>query len=179
VVSTMHLAHVSDAIRVVYGQVNYISPSDEFLYTQGQPWSLVGKKYKQLMTIPHQGVMHRKALFEEYGGFDESFKIAGDYEFLLRELKNNSALFVPVIVAAMRQGGVSNDNSNSLKIIREVRKAQVKNGIIWPGPFWILALVRVNLRIFIWSILGERMARKLLDYGRFIMGKPAHWTKNL
>ena len=173
------LIHVPDSIRVVYGQVNYISTSDRFLYTQGQPWSLIGKKYKQLMTIPHQGVMQRRELFKVHGGFDESFKIAGDYEFLLRELKDHPAVFIQTIVAAMRQGGVSNDNSNSIRIIRELRKAQIKNDIFIPGPFWLLALIRVYLRIFIWRLLGEKLARKLLDIGRSIIGKPAHWTKNL
>lgn len=176
---SIELNSISEEIKVVYGEVNYVSSKGTFLYKQGLPWPLVRKRFRQLMTIPHQGVMHRNSLFIKHGEFDESFKIAGDYEFLLRELKESEAVFIPVIVAAMSQGGVSNDNTNSLRVIREVRRAQVKNGIRWPGFFWMLALIRVYLRILLWFTLGEQKARKVLDYGRSIMGKPAHWTKNL
>lgn len=182
----MVLEHVANCIKkvpntfnVVYGQVNHISPSGTYLYTRGKPWSEVGEKYKQLMTIPHQGVFHRKYLFDKNGKFDESFKIAGDYELLLRELKSKDAFYLPLVIAAMRQGGVSNLGANSKLIIKELRKAQLKNGLRWPGFYWILAMIRVYLRKFLWVVLGETLTRKLLDWGRFIMKKPAHWTKNI
>lgn len=168
-----------NTINVIYGGVDHISASGAYLYTRGDPWSKVGKRYKELMTIPHQGVFHRKLLFDKYGDFDESFKIAGDYEFLLRELKDHDALFIPLLISVMRQGGVSNENSNSTLIIKELRKAQCKNGIKWPGFYWVLAMVRVYLRILLWVILGDTLARKALDCGRYIMKKPPHWTKNI
>lgn len=169
---------ISSTFKVVYGQVSYISPAGTYLYSQGEPWNLVGKRYKQLMTIPHQGVFHKKSLFEQYGNFDENFKIAGDYEFLLRELKDNDAFFIPYPISVMRQGGISNNNSNSILIIKELRRAQRKNGLKWPGLYWYLAMVRVHIRIFLWWLLGESIARKILDYGRCLMKKPPHWEKN-
>lgn len=174
-----YLNKVPNTFNVVYGQVNHISSSGTYLYTRGKPWSEVGEKYKQLMTIPHQGVFHRKYLFEKNGKFDESFKIAGDYELLLRDLKCNDAFYIPIIIAAMRQGGLSNESTNSQLIIKELRKAQLKNGLRWPGFYWILAMIRVYLRKFLWIVLGETLTRKLLDWGRFIMKKPPHWTKNI
>ena len=36
------------------------------------------------MRIPHQGIFCRKAVFDQLGPFDTSFRIAMDYEFLLR-----------------------------------------------------------------------------------------------
>ena len=173
------LAVVPEKILVAYGIVSYISVHSEYLYSHGLPWEQVGKKYRQLMTIPQQGVFHRKELFNKYGTFDESFRIAGDYELLLRYLKDHDAVFIPLEIAMMRQGGVSSDITNSLKIIWEVRRAQLKNGLLIPGVFWLMALSRVYIRLVLWKILGERQTRRLLDFGRALMGKPPHWTKNL
>ncbi len=173
-----YVTQIPESYKVVYGQVRHISVSGNYLYTRGEPWNLVGNRFKQLMTIPHQGVFHHKSLFEKYGNFDESFKIAGDYEFLLRELKHSKAYFIPMPIACMSQDGVGSKTSNSLIIINELRIAQKKNHLTIPGPFWLLALIRVYLRSLIWRILGENKARKLLDVGRLIMRKPRHWTKN-
>ncbi|WP_052185126.1 glycosyltransferase family 2 protein [Methylotenera versatilis] len=174
-----YLNEIPQKHKVVYGQVKYISTSGNYLYTRGEPWEVVGRRYKQLMTIPHQGVFQHKSLFVEHGNFDESFKIAGDYEFLLRELKTKAAFFIPLPIAYMTQDGVGSKTSNSLTIINELRIAQKKNQLIIPGPFWFFALVRVYIRTFIWQVLGEDKARKLLDVGRLIMKKPRHWTKNV
>jgi glycosyltransferase involved in cell wall biosynthesis len=173
------LIEIPDSINVVYGMVDHVSTSGTYLYSRGEPWSKVGEKYKQLMTIPHQGVFHKKFLFDKHGGFDEDFRIAGDYEFLLRELKDNKAFFIPILISVMRQGGLSNDKLNSTLIIKELRRAQIKNNLKRPGIYWILAMIRVYLRLFLWMVLGENIARKLLDFGRFLMKKPPHWTKNI
>ena len=51
---------------------------------------------------------YRRRLFEQYGTIDESFRIAGDYELLLRELKSADAEFIPgLITVAVQQGGIS------------------------------------------------------------------------
>ncbi len=45
-------------------------------------------------------------VFEQRGLFDESFRIAGDYELLLRVLKMGNAAYVPdLILSGMRQRG--------------------------------------------------------------------------
>ena len=170
---------ISTETNIVYGRVDYVNTHGDFLYSRGEPWDKVGKQYRQQMTIPHQGVFHRASLFSKYGKFDETFRIAGDYEMLLRELKDKSAIYLPITISAMRQAGASSQQSNSLLIINELRKAQLKNGIHNAGLSWYFALVRVYIRIIVWKLLGEKIARKLLDIGRFLMRKPPHWNKNI
>lgn len=177
-VMAKRLAEIPENILVAYGKVNILSVRSEYLYTCGTTWADIEKKFKQLMALPHQGVFHRKKLFDDYGSFDESLHIAGDYELLLRYLKNNSAIFAPVEIAMMPQGGVSSDPKNSLIMLWEARRAQKKNGLRIPGMFWFAALCRVYLRAFVWVILGEQKARKLLDFGRGVLGRSAHWSKN-
>jgi|SRR5665647_1061263 len=165
-------------IRVAYGQIMLLNNDGVKVYLVGQPWEQVKTRFKQVMCIPHPAVMHRRSLFEQHGNFDESFRIAGDYEFLLRELKTEDAFFIPgIVLTAMRQGGVSTDPTNTLLSLREVRSAQRKNGQRWPGWIWLMAFARAYSRLLLWSFFGEKTARRMLDAGRRLMGQPAYWTK--
>jgi glycosyltransferase involved in cell wall biosynthesis len=172
------LATMPPKINVAYGQIMLINPEGENIYTVGEPWEAVKEQFKQVMSIPHPGAMHRRELFEKQGNFDESFRIAGDYELLLRELKTADAYFMPGIISvAMQQGGVSSSPENALYQLREVRRAQSLHLKGLPGRLWIMSIVRLYIRLLLWRILGERLARKALDIGRRVMGLPAFWTK--
>jgi hypothetical protein len=130
------------------------------------------------MCIPHQGIMHRRSLFEKHGLFDEQFKICGDYELLLRELQHSDAVFISdVILTGMRVGGVSSNPAWSMTLLKEMRLAHRKHGQRFPGFIWLLAVARTSIRLVLFRFLGEHTARKLLDFGRKIMGLPAFWTK--
>ena len=80
-------------IRVVYGQVVVINRLGEQMLHAGEEWGSVKHRFRQIMSVPHPGLMHHRSLFEEHGTFDESFRIAGDYDLLLRELWDNDARF--------------------------------------------------------------------------------------
>lgn len=172
------LVLVPPDIRVAYGQIMLLNNNDAELYAVGEQWSAVKNRFKQTMCVPHPAVMHRHSLFVQHGNFDESFRIAGDYELLLRELQTNDAFFIQgIVMTAMRQGGVSSDPTNTLQGLREVRLAQIKNGLHWPGLGWRVAVLRTYTRLFLWRLLGDKQARKMLDIGRHLMGLPAYWTK--
>lgn len=172
------LATIPPEIRVAYGQIMLLNNNGESLYPIGEPWSEVKEHFKQIMSIPHPGLMHRRSLFEQHGNFDESFRIGGDYELLLRELKTADAAFIPdVITVAMRQGGISSSPSNSIKSLLEARRAQRMHGQPFPSLFWIRAMIRVYIRLLLWRVLGEKTARRLLDLGRRGVGLPAYWTR--
>lgn len=172
------LALIPPNIMVAYARIMLLTSNGVNIQEVGEPWEKVKKHFNQKMTIPHQGLMHRRILFEMHGKFDESFRIVGDYELLLRELKTGDAAFIPdIIVAGMRQGGISSNPEQSLTMLRELRRAQITHGQVLPSRVWLLALVRVYLRLFLWKILGEKLTRKALDLGRSMIGLPAYWTK--
>jgi glycosyltransferase involved in cell wall biosynthesis len=179
VLSTMaqHLVQLPESIRVAYGQIMLVNSAGEELYLSGSPWPMVKERLKQLMSIPHLGTMHRRSLFEQFGPFNESFRIAGDYELLLRELKSADAAFIPnLVTVVMSLGGISSTPANALLQLREVRHAQHLQGLRL-GPIWMLAMARVYIRLILWRIVGEKNTRQLLDIGRRMMGLPAFWTR--
>lgn len=172
------LAMITPHICVAYSQIMLLNIDGKALYPIGEPWEKIKDRFRQVMCIPHQGVMHRRSLFEQKGQFDESFRIAGDYELLLRELINGDAVFIPnLIITGMRQGGISSDPVNTLVTMREIRRAQRMHGQILPGWVWMAAMARVYVRLLLWRLLGEGVTRKALDIYRRMMGLPSYWTK--
>jgi glycosyltransferase involved in cell wall biosynthesis len=173
-----NLMNCPQGVRVAYGKVMLLNEDGQNIYIAGEPWINIKNRFKQVMCIPHQGVMHHRSLFEKYGNFDESFRITGDYEFLLRELIDADAVFFPeLVIAGMRQGGISNDPQNLVKVLLEIRRAQSLHGLRSPGKIWILAFIRANIRAWLWKILGAQRARYFLDLYRRAMGLPLYWTK--
>jgi hypothetical protein len=172
-----HLERAAGSYRIVYAQAAFVSESGEVLEILGKPWSEFRGRFLQGFMLPHQAVFHHRTLFEVHGPFDERFRSCGDYEMLLRELKQADPLFVPgIIVAGYQFGGDSSDPSNSIKVLQMFRKAQRLNGLV-PGPLWYAALARVLVRAALWKVLGERGAKRVLDWGRALLGKPAFWTR--
>ena len=173
------LKKLTPGIRVIYGQIMLLNSRGERLYTIGEPWERVKQRFQKSMCIPHPGMMHRRSLFKQHGEFDESFRIAGDYELLLRELKTADALFVPEFVTVgMRQGeGKSSHPASALRLLRETRRAQRMHGWLFPSSSWVISMMKAYLRLLLWHVFGEPIARKTLDFGRRIMGQPAYWTR--
>ena len=122
--------------------------------------------------------MHRRNWFEQYGLFDITYRIAGDYENILRGWPNEDAVFVAdCTVVGMAQGGISTAPSNTIKSLREMRRAQHKQGLVKPNLRMLLAFIRVYIRLALQALLGERKTYQLLDFGRKLCGKSSHWTK--
>lgn len=171
------LNNLSLDLRIAYGRVMLLNESASPLYLVGVPWEKVRLRFKKTMCIPHQGVFHRRSLFDLHGVFDESFRIAGDYELLLRELDVGRAFYLTDIISGMRQGGVSNNAENSLAILAEFRQVQRKHGQKLPNWIWLMALLRLYIRLIVWKVIGEKQARKVFDVYRKLLGLPSHWTR--
>lgn len=179
------LAHMAKAlydipseISIVYGQIMLLSQDGVSLFPVGEPWNKVKNKFKNGMSIPHQAVMHRRRLFENNGNFDETFRIAGDYELMLRDLKSNDAIFVPdLIVTGMRTGGLSGDPINTITVLKEFLRAQQINGVKTSSAIWWYFMFKAYVRKILWSTFGAAQARKMFDAVRCLQKKPALWTK--
>lgn len=167
-----HLKHGSTFARVVYGCVDLVRKDGSVIETFGSQWNR--KRFTQLMTLPHQGVFHHRSLFQEFGHFNEEFRIAGDYEFLLRELKSRDPIFVvDVTIAAMQFGGMSSDQRFSIETLREIRRARTLNSVtVVPIP-WLWAVLKAHVRRFLYRSLGNPRAKFLVNsYRRLTLRRP-------
>ncbi|BAO75578.1 glycosyltransferase family 2 protein [Winogradskyella sp. PG-2] len=78
------------------------------------------------ITPAHVGSFHKKSFFKKYGIYDESYKIAGDYEILLRPKNKLKTLKSNETTAVMSGGGVS--NSMIKEVFKETFRAKNKTG---------------------------------------------------
>jgi glycosyltransferase involved in cell wall biosynthesis len=172
------LASAYPSVLVVYGQVALVNAQSGRVLHMGRPWKEIRSLFPQIMCLPHTALMHRRKLFEQHGRFDESFRICGDYELLLRELLLREALFAEnIVVAAMGHGGVSSNPTKSLEMVLELRRAQRMHGLRYPGPAWAAAWLGAHIKVFLWCLLGPRVASRIFDRLRKIRGKEAYWTQ--
>ncbi|MFN5955811.1 MAG: glycosyltransferase family 2 protein [Dolichospermum sp.] len=172
------LALNSNSVRLVYGRVAMVSAKGEVLQIMNKSWEKSKYNFLQFCNINHQGVFHHYSLFKEKGLFDESFKLAGDYELLLRELKDHDAYFLDDdIITYMQIGGVSTSPENYLKVYKEYDRARIKNGVkILPlvlGWLFFIACVR----LMITKIVGNNISNKITDFYRKLTFRTKLWTK--
>ena len=173
-----HLRKAFPPYRIVYGREAFMSEKGEVLDYPGEPWSHFRQQFLGGKALPHQAVMHHRSLFERHGLFNTSFRMGGDYEMLLRELKDHDPLFIPdVIVAGYQFGGGSSDPERSLKLLKEFWIARKMNGFRLPGWFWLGSMARVSIRVLLWRLLGPARAKRTLDWARSLVGKSAFWTR--
>ncbi|WP_083664347.1 glycosyltransferase family 2 protein [Herminiimonas arsenitoxidans] len=117
------ISNCSDVkLEYVSSRVNLVNHTTK-LRVVGAPWRwAVFRKY---MNVAHVGSLHRWTLFEEYGLFDDSYRISGDYEFLLRAGSTLNAHFLDFVTVDMQVGGVSDAN---IQVFNETTRAKKTTG---------------------------------------------------
>ncbi len=118
--------------------------------------------------IPHPATFHHRSLFERHGRFDESFRIAGDFEFLLRELLTDDALFIPELIVDMTGGGLSDLPRYEYLVQREVYRARYMHGIVTAPPWRSAALYRRHVQIWLKQTFGRETAKNAKRWYRSV-----------
>jgi len=97
----------------------------------------------QVRALPHLSTFIHSDIYSLYGHYDESFQIAGDYEFFLRLSKTRdilaSIVFADVDVSAATLGGLSTSWTSALVIAREDLRALRKHNV----PAWTLLIKKL------------------------------------
>jgi glycosyltransferase involved in cell wall biosynthesis len=132
----------SEEIDAVYGDLVYVrrdNPQQVVRHWKAGTFTL--SRLRQGWMPPHPAFYARKSVYDRLGGFDTSYRIAADYDCMLRFLKSGiKAVYVPQVLVKMRLGGASNRSlKNILQKSREDYRALKSNKV---GGF--LALVWKN-----------------------------------
>jgi glycosyltransferase involved in cell wall biosynthesis len=109
-------------LEYISSRVN-LTTGTKVIRTVGEQWRW--KYFQKYMNTAHVGSLHSRKLFQKYGLYDISYKICGDYEFLLRPGSGLRTAFLDSITVNMGIGGKSD---NSLMAFREVERAKVTTG---------------------------------------------------
>lgn len=94
----------------------------------------------------HPTLFLKKEVYSKFGGFDLEFKIAGDYDFILRILNGGIKVkYISKILYMMRMGGESNKSIKNIMLkSREDLKALKKNDIGGVGTLLVKNLSKIK-----------------------------------
>ena len=100
----------------------------------------------------HPTLFLKREIYEKYGLYNPEYKIAADYEFMIRFLKDreNKLAYLPRTIIRMYYGGTSTcDTGSYLKSLKEGHRALKDNGV--NGAFLIdfLRTCRVLLQFIV------------------------------
>jgi len=143
---------VTKDIDCLYGDLEYVGEDDinkVMRYWKSKPYK--EGLFQKGWHPPHPTFFVKRECYEKYGVFNLDFKIAADYELMLRFLEKYKlkSTYVPRTFVKMRVGGESNKSlSNIIKANIESYKAWKVNGLyINPLMFLLKPLSKV-LQLF-------------------------------
>lgn len=166
------LAETSPDTYWVYGKINQHGP-DGTMQILGKPWHQVKTEFNSVMNIPHTGLFHKKALFETCGKFDVTYRIAGDYAFLLKAVwQGFTPIFLPIFIANMGGEGVSTRPESALLALRESARARREIDVrpVYSRK-WCWDFVKACSKVVLYKVLDPKSARKVVNVYRRLTGR--------
>ncbi|GAB2520352.1 glycosyltransferase family 2 protein [Spirosoma aerophilum] len=137
-----------DSLEFVSSKIDLVNSEMKIIETVGEAWEW--ERFKHKMITWHVGSFHSRELFTKYGMFDDSYKISGDYEFLMRPKNRLRAAYLPYSTVMMRTGGVS--TTLLFKAIDETYRAKVKNELLsrYTTPLLVLNnKIKLSIKMFL------------------------------
>jgi glycosyltransferase involved in cell wall biosynthesis len=135
------VAAFKTAIDGVYGDLNYVMEKDtQKVLRHWQSEAFAPTLLRKGWMPPHPTLFLRKEVYAQVGGFDTRYRIAADYDFILRVFRTPHLKihYLPQVLMLMRQGGASSKLSNLVAKSKEDLRIMRKNGL----PFPLLVLFR-------------------------------------
>jgi glycosyltransferase len=128
----------------IYGNLVFTNAENKVVRTwQSKPFH--PKNVRNGWMPPHPTLFLRKEVYAKHGLFDTSFKIAGDYDFMLRVMTDPEMRlrYLPEVITRMRVGGASTGSVKGILLkMQEDIRALRNNGFNYP----LAILAAKNLR---------------------------------
>jgi glycosyltransferase involved in cell wall biosynthesis len=141
VVSAMHKDHTDG----VYGDLVYVGRHDpNRIVRYWQAGAYRPRAFYDGWVPPHPTFFCRTSVYRELGGFDPAYRIAGDFELMLRFIEKNGIhlQYVPKPLVRMRAGGRATTIRGIVQGNREIIRAFRRNDMAFSGRFFCTKLAR-------------------------------------
>jgi glycosyltransferase len=132
VVAKIAEAFKSGDVDSIYGDLIYVSKEDTSKVVRYWKSGAFGlRKLQNGWMPPHPTFYVKRKVYEDFGAFDTCFKIAADYDSILRFLGREgiTTRYIPEVLVKMRVGGASNRSLKNIimKTKEDVRALQNNN----------------------------------------------------
>lgn len=151
VLSNVAAAFNDNSVEAVYGDVRYFSTNVDKTVRYWQAGEYKESNLNNGWIIPHPALFVRRSVYEKYGIFNADFRLAGDYEFILRILKIHKVKvkYLPESFTKMYNGGRSGSSLKQRKKgWKELERAWLVNNLKVPR-FFILRRILFKLRQYL------------------------------
>jgi len=165
----------NESPTLIYGDCDVLDRgTGTILYRASINFSRDGLRRGQM--LPHPSLFTNRSYFEKYGAFDAQFKIAMDYEWLLRGGIKERVVHVPILVTNVRTGGISTLNQS--QVVNEIVLALKKNGYI--SSRWVELRIRgyFSARAFTKVLLKYMGLYRIFAHFRNQRANPTSERKN-
>ena len=111
VLESIAMAFADPAVDGVYGDLDYVAKSDPTkVIRHWRSGEYQRDRLPRGWMPPHPTLFLRRSVIEKWGGFDTRFRIAADYDAMLRYLWQGHIrlAYIPEVLVKMRVGGESN-----------------------------------------------------------------------
>ena len=111
VLARVAAAFADPAVQAVYGDLEYVAKDDVTrIIRHWKAGECTLDKLTWGWMPPHPTLYLRRSVYESWGGFDTRFRIAADYDSILRYFVRAriNVAYVPEVLVKMRVGGESN-----------------------------------------------------------------------
>ena len=129
-------------LDILYGDLVYVKSDDTSKVVRNwKSKSYYNNFFEDANVPPHPSLFVRSKVYKEAGLFDLQYKLAADYELMLRMFKkhNFKSKYLNRLIIKMRLGGATNQSfSNIVNQNIEILKAWKNNGL--QAPFYLMPL---------------------------------------
>lgn len=127
---------VSRMVKVIEGDTDCVGAHADLIYATDDKvvryWKMGPQKSLYMGWMPgHPTLFLKREIYEQYGLYNDSYRIAADYEFMIRFLKEkqNKLAYLPVTIIRMYYGGTSTGSTGSYLVsLKEGHRALKENG---------------------------------------------------
>lgn len=128
---------VSKMVTLIEANPNCVGAHADLIYATDEKivryWKMGPQKSLYLGWMPgHPTLFLKREIYEKYGLYNTDYRIAADYEFMIRFLKDrgNRLCYLPETIIRMYYGGTSTSNTGSyLLSLKEGHRALTDNRI--------------------------------------------------
>ena len=150
VLSEVERAFRDEEIEACYGDLVYVAKDDpdkivRYWRSKSHEKGLFAKAW----VPPHPTFYARRRVYEKFGMFDLTYKLAADYEFMARVMEQHGirTRYIPKVLVKMRCGGVTNNSiGNVIRQNREIVRACRVNGVRMSMPTFFAGKIMNRIR---------------------------------
>jgi len=140
VIARVMQAFENKTVEAVYADLVYVDKDDTskvMRYWKSRPYK--DGDFARGFSPAHPALFLRRSVYAKTGGFNPNFRLAGDYEYMLRAFHTHGvkSVYLPMVVVRMRTGGATGGSLSFIKKQNlEILSALESQGVKISKPFF-------------------------------------------